>query len=170
MGFNVEVKDKDLGWKALLERVKQLAADKTYVKAGVLSAKGAQEHPSHGEAKHITNVQLAVIHEFGAPSAGIPERSFLRSTFHEKRAAYREMLGKLLKNSVVKGKEDLFHSFALVGQKLSADIKGKFTEGEGIAPPLAAETIARKGSSRPLVDTGTLKNSITYAVVKGKGT
>jgi hypothetical protein len=37
----------------------------------------------------------------------------------------------------------------------------------GIAPPNSPYTIARKGSSKPLIDTGQLRNSITYQVEIG---
>ncbi|MDF7681191.1 hypothetical protein PT300_11600 [Enterobacteriaceae bacterium ESL0689] len=49
-----------------------------------------------------------------------------------------------------------------MGEKLAGEVKRKIQSG--IAPPLDPKTIARKGSSRPLIDTGNLLQSITYEV------
>lgn len=48
---------------------------------------------------------------------------------------------------------------------------GKRTVTQGGRPawkPLAASTIARKGSSKPLIDKGTLRNSLDYEVEGGE--
>ncbi len=51
-------------------------------------------------------------------------------------------------------------------RKAAAHLEGKVKEKitEGIPPPLRETTIARKGSSKPLIDTGTLRASITHKV------
>jgi hypothetical protein len=40
----------------------------------------------------------------------------------------------------------------------------------GVPPPNAAETIRRKGSSKPLINTGQLRNAIRGKVTLGSGT
>ena len=69
----IKVSVKDRGWKALQQTAQALEAEKTFVKAGVLQ-------PSAGRSDGIDNVSLAVIHEFGSPEAGVPQRSFIRSS------------------------------------------------------------------------------------------
>ena len=52
-----------------------------------------------------------------------------------------------------------------VGTVLAASGEQTITEGGRPAwKPLAASTIARKGSSKPLIDKGTLRNSLDYEV------
>lgn len=108
----------------------------------------------------LDNVELAVINEFGL---GVPERSFLRATFDrlkDKWAAFASRIMRL----VAAGKLDLEKGLAIIGERVKADVKKAITAGAGIPPPNAPSTIERKGSSRPLVDSGRLLGSIDYEV------
>lgn len=120
-------------------------------------------HASRGEDGHISNVALGVVHEFGAPRAGVPERSFLRRTFDAKKELWYGLALRLLKK-VAADKLDLDTAFGLLGEKMKADIKLGITSGVGIPPPNAPATVKAKGSDRPLVDTGRLVGSIDYEV------
>ena len=51
-----------------------------------------------------------------------------------------------------------------LGAKMVADVQEKLTDIN--SPPNAPATIAKKGSSNPLIDTGGLRQRITYKVVK----
>lgn len=104
--------------------------------------------------------EIALIHELGAPRAGIPERSFIRSTFEAK----SRQLGKMAEQMARKAIEGqgVEVSLNLMGMYLATEIKKTITNR--IAPVNADSTIARKGSDVPLVDTGQLINSVTYTV------
>ncbi len=156
----------DHGWKALTKALEQLRHGDAYVKAGMIGEKAAkveEEHEQSDGAEPLTNVQLLAIHEFGAPSVGIPERSVVRSTFDKNRAAYVEQLRALVKG-VYTGKTTVRRILGLMGLKMSWDQKNAILEGAGIPPPLSDATIAakeRKGRwnkaaakdpARPLVD------------------
>jgi len=52
----------------------------------------------------------------------------------------------------------------IVGAFLEGQIKQTITRGRAEWPPLSPETIKRKGSSKPLIDTGKLRNSVTHKV------
>lgn len=52
----------------------------------------------------------------------------------------------------------------LAGSYLEGKIKEKITNTDPEWPPLKPETIKRKGSSKPLIDTGKLRNSIVHNV------
>jgi phage gpG-like protein len=123
----------------------------------------------------MTNVQLAVIHEFGAPSVGIPARSFIRAPFDAKRNDYLQELRKHVRG-VYEGRAFLHKVLSIMGLKMEWDQKNAVLQGEGIPPPLADSTIkakerkgrwntAAKEAPRPLVDTGRLVASISHAVV-----
>ncbi len=66
-----------------------------------------------------------------------------------------------LLNALQKEKEEILRK---AGAFLEGAIKQTITEGRSEWPPLKPETIRRKKSSRPLIDTGKLRNSITHKV------
>jgi hypothetical protein len=162
----MRVKLDDRAWKNLLRKLE--AADHTGVRVGVLmSGKGGDEHKDKDGKKTGANmVQIAAIHEYGAPKANIPERSFIRRTFIEKRRQYETMTTKLARGIIIKGWSVKF-VLELLGQWGAAEVKKTIMTGPPIPPPLRPETIRRKKSDRPLFDTGQLQASITYVVTKG---
>jgi hypothetical protein len=161
-GAKVTVKDVDLGWGELRKEL-ATAAGGVYGKAGIIGAKGEAEHKGEGEDAALTNAELALIHEFGL---GVPERSFLRAAFDKNHPKYLEHLQKLVR-AVYGGKMTIERALGLVSQEAASDMRNLIRTGAGVPPPNSPATIARKGSSRPLVDTGQLINSITGAVVRG---
>jgi hypothetical protein len=58
-------------------------------------------------------------------------------------------------------------SMGLLGEAVLSDQRQTIDRSIGIAPNKPS-TVERKGSSRPLIDTGALKRSTTY-VVRSKG-
>ncbi len=147
--------DRDTGFREFFKGLKAL---------GELRAKVGIQEPeaSSGHEGGITFVELGAIHEFGAPAANIPQRSFLRSTADINDRKYRAGLGKVVKA----GKEDASKGLAALGElgeQVRADVVSRIFGGE-IEPPLAPATVARKGEATPLFDTGALANSITAKV------
>lgn len=144
---------KDRGMKAWRERHEKLArGGKPHVKLGVFQDSGSREDG-------LTNVQLAAIHEFGTSDGHVPERSFLRSAFNANHKDWRAMLRTLVRD-VVLGRSSLKRAFDIVGARAISDVKKLIVAH--IPPKLAESTVARKGSSTPLVDTGSLLNSLTW--------
>lgn len=147
-------------WEELKERNRE--AGKTHVRVGVF---GTETHEGSAD---LTMVELAAIHEFGSPAANIPERSFIRATLNAKHDEIAKLLTGAAK-AVVKGTVTVERALNIIGTAVVKDIKVRITSGPGIPPPLKDATIKHKGSSRPLVDTGQLKNAITHVVVTGEG-
>lgn len=147
----------DRGANALLRR---LAKSREAVRVGILddSPKKARE----GDGGRYSLVEVAAVHEFGAPAAGVPQRSFIRATvdLNEREIA---RLQHATMSSFVQGKVTLRQGLDRIGMKVAAMMQKRIAAG--IDPPLAESTIARKGSSKPLVDTGQLRSSITWVVV-----
>jgi phage gpG-like protein len=139
------------------------------VKVGVLS--GA------GEAADGTPlVEIAAVHEFGNRAGTIPQRSFIRATFKRTRAERQKMIARILKK-ITEGKLDETQGLGLLGQwavgKVKQTIVKRLTEGDQPQELKPATIAARKRkdgvtSTTPLLDTGLLKNSISYVVVGGK--
>lgn len=159
MGVSLTITRK--GGTSLREGIEELTkgGDFKGVKVGVL--KGTGLHPN---SKTATVAQVAWWNEFG--TSRIPERSFLRSTMREEQGKY----AKLLRGSIVrilKGKLTTDKALKALGQKAKSDIQAKIRAIR--EPANAASTIARKGSSNPLIDEGMrggLLGSIQYALLK----
>jgi hypothetical protein len=111
-----------------------------------------------------TNVAyVASIHEFGAPAAKIPARPFIRPTVKEQKDNWTKVLAKYV-SKVVQGKMTVFDALDLVGRVAAADIQTKIASI--YTPKLSPITIARKGSTNPLIETGLMIASVQNAVNK----
>jgi hypothetical protein len=139
---------------SLAELRRRVSGRPNYVRVGLPDA-------LHEDTK-ITIAELGAIHEYGAPKAGIPERPFLHP-------AIREGLPQITRLQAVIGldvqngkttKADGLERLGLLGQRL---VQQKIRHGEFV--PLKPATIARKkGSTKPLIDTGQMMQSVTFAV------
>ncbi len=187
MGAKVHFDDRR--WRSLLEAIK---GDPARVRVGVLSGTThiTGDKDTHAVRKaagkagtEISMLELAAIHEFGSPAAGIPERSFIRSTIENKRVEINESIEKIVGSAMKRllaqetlhaseVRESVKHSLGLLGTKLVAMMRATIRQRQTTGPApqaLRPATIARKGSTLPLVDTGQLINAITYEVVDGTG-
>lgn len=157
-----KVTDKDTGWIALVSRVAKMKG--AFAKVGILAeGKGDEEE----EGSDLTVAQIAGILEFGTEDGHIPERSFVRSTFDEKREEMMAMSAKLVVG-IVAGTMDVDRALNILGAFLAAAIKNKVTV-DGVPPPNAPSTIAAKGSDRPLVDTSRMINAISWVLITEVG-
>jgi hypothetical protein len=154
-----KVKERGPGLDRLVKELK--AAQGSGLKVGVLGG----EHASEGGT--ISMVELAAVHEFGVPERGIPERSFLRASFDKHEKANTVLLEKLI-GRVYDGRLQMKQALGLLGTTMAAQTKSYIADGN-VTPPDSPYTVAKKGSDRPLVDTGALLNSITYKVTEPGG-
>ena len=153
--MSVEIQFTD-HWRDLEKMAKR---HDPHVRVGVLGSKGGNAEHSSG----ITMVELAAIHEFGSPKNNIPQRSWIRSTFDDN-AALAAFSVKIVA-ALLNGKIELDRALDMIGAFAATEIKKNVTQGEHIAPPLQPETIRRKKSTRPLVDTGRMINAVTWEVM-----
>lgn len=123
--------------------------------------------PQETNAGHggVTNAELLYIHENGSPARNIPPRPVLLEGIREPIA--RERIKTLLQRGTrlalmgnMAGCEKVYK---MAGQIGANAVKAKFG---AVGPPLKPATIARKGSSATLIDTGALRNAVTYVVRK----
>ena len=110
----------------------------------------------------ISIITVGAWHEYGFGNN--PVRSFLRVPFaknqNELSAYIRAQFQKVLDGQV-----DADKALNFVGIKATNISKQSFrSSGDGEWPENTAYTIKNKGSSKPLIDTGTLRNSLTWLV------
>jgi hypothetical protein len=142
---------RDRGWGALVVRLKSLAFG--YTTVGV-----------HGNQVTEDGTSLSLVasaNEYGTIDGRVPERSFMRSAMDEGRAELGELQRRLFL-LVLAGKMDPKRALGIIGAKAKALVQAKIASN--IPPPNAPSTIARKGSTRTLIDTGQLRQGIEYVV------
>lgn len=94
----------------------------------------------------------------------IPERSFIRSTFDEQAKAWSDYALNLVKK-LIAGKMTAEELTNKVGARMQRDIQRTIRNLS--YPPNSPITVNNKKSSNPLIDTGKLRQLVTYKVVKG---
>lgn len=106
-----------------------------------------------------TVLNVAIRNHFGQD--GIPARPALSIAFQRKAPQLSTVLEKAIK-AVAEGRSDAERAAGLVGAYAVGQVQE--TISEGVPPPNAPYTIEKKSSSKPLIDTGKLRQSITYKV------
>jgi hypothetical protein len=145
------------------------------VTVGVHADDGAEDHLGGGSfaddgavesSSGLTVAEVGGFHEFGVsafqlPSGavhpGIPQRSFIRAWFDESQAFIAETLQSQMA-LVVAGKL----TAEKAGERIALAFEGSVKQriARGIPPPNAPATIEAKRSSKPLIDTGQLRNAV----------
>jgi hypothetical protein len=159
-----KVTRRDNGAKALFRRLEGTGE----VTVGIHEAKGAE--PKKGEDgdddSGMSLIDVAIIHEFGAPSVGIPERSFIRAWADESKARHDDEMAKMAK-LVVEGKMTLETALQRIGLRRQAEVQKRIRDR--IPPPLKDATIEKKTVNGkrgdvPLTGTGQLRSGISHEV------
>lgn len=155
------VRIKDLGFEAIKKRL--LALNKSFVTVGVHQEQNIRQGADGATGANMS--LIAWVQEFGTSDGRIPERSYMRSTIDEE----QERIASLIKKGVVSITVDRMsqrQALSIVGQFVQTAIQKKITSLRD--PPNTPSTIAQKGSSNPLIDTGQLRASIQYDVRIGE--
>ena len=119
----------------------------------------------------MSNAQIGYVQEFGSPAQNIPERPFLvtgiRSAQGDIAKRMESGISKVLKGDEGAGEQAL-NTAGLIAQNA---VQTKIESGP--FSPLSEVTLQRRRArgrtgTKPLIDTGQLRNSITY-VIRQKG-
>jgi hypothetical protein len=162
---------------AILEKI--ISTPKYEVLVGWPSEKnGSTMHnprkPHHGgkaggasQPSEINLATLAAIHDLGLGRQ--PERPFVRQSVENRRDQYSKTLGAELKKAYAapdNGNGPVLKAYGKLGAMAAAAIGIEVGDPDPPFQENTAETIERKGSDRPLVDTGQLKNSAQWVIRK----
>jgi hypothetical protein len=127
----------------------------------------AENSGGHGG---VSNVELLYIHSNGSPANNIPARPTLEPGVDDPKArpVLQTLLGDAMKAAITGNIAGAKMSQEKAGVLATNSVKAVF--GSGRLAPLKLSTIRRrkKHSAAPLVDTGALRNAITY-VIRPKG-
>jgi hypothetical protein len=150
--------ERDLGWRKLLGNMRAAKG-----RAVIIGYYGGERH----NRSTADLASIAAAHEFGfdTEDAEIPARPVWGPTLDKRAAGIQEFAARL--GTAVKERAiDIERALGLVGQRVADEIRNGYLRSEGLAP-LAPSTIAARrrrsvGSSKPLVDTRQLVNSIRW--------
>jgi len=173
MKINTKLKDKDLGWKFILKETKKFS--KSYTTVGYFTSNG---NPTTDIATR------AIVNEYGATipvtkkmkgfmafkfgvflkkkTIRIPSRPFMKKTFDKnKTLIYKQIYKEYFKITEIK--QTAKKALSRLGEWYSGLIKITILKG-GFAPN-SSFTMKTKGSTKPLIDTAELLNSIRHKEV-----
>lgn len=155
LNIKISTHAKDLGLSHIKKEMAKL--DNTSVKVGVQGT----------GTKGVDLALIATAHEYGVPSRGIPERSFIRKTFNENQSKYNEMVSRL-KDKIMDTSQNFTTEKALnlIGMVVQSDIQ-KTIQGNNAG--LNGPTPLKYRDGTPLYDTGQLNRSIHYVLEMSEG-
>lgn len=149
----VRIQDKDLGWKRIGTDIAVLR--ESSVKVGFMG---------NEQAEGVSVVDYMMYNEFGTNR--IPARPFMSTTAN----LYGKEIGKFaefLAGRIIDGAIGPTHALQNIGEKYQSYIQKTIRDAKNWAVPNADSTIARKGSSSPLIDKGRAVQSVRYEVTIG---
>ncbi len=124
-------------------------------------------------------VKRAALNEFGtrggASGGGwggpVPERPMLRTTMRGNRTKYQHAMKAEMRGivrAIASGhRMDTGPILSRLGIRVQGDIQSTITSLQ--SPPNSPVTIALKNSANPLIDTGEMRQKVTYSVEKSGG-
>lgn len=133
--------------------------DNTTLKVGVTEKSGRAEHENGGDG--VTVGDVAFYNEHGTVT--IPARSFIRDWVDGNIDKIAKEQGEDVMR-VITTNEKMKTALAKRGKKYRESVIRRILRG--IPPPNSPVTIALKGGSIPLIDTGQLVEAIVYEVGK----
>lgn len=142
---------KDIDPKALDRLRQRLVGDNRVVNVGVPDGKREEDG--------TPVAMIAAVHEFGSPSQSIPERPFLRVAIQSNRQKYVR-LNRINLVKMLRGQATVDQALGQLGEMAKGDVQTEIRSG--VFTPLKEATKKRKGSSRPLIDTGQMVQSIAW--------
>jgi hypothetical protein len=155
--------------KAVLDALDRLAFNSVLVGVPEKTA----DARAAGDTGKINNAQLARIHEYGSPANNIPARSFLeQGILHAQTQVIADFREGAVKTLDSMNPKEADKALERAGMHAATQVQKEFTDNswEPLKHPRPQKGRShRKGTDiveRPLIDTGSLRQSITYVVRK----
>ena len=155
VGISIDITDRAKGHSALEISIALAKLDSAQVLVGIPEANA-------GGGRKLDNVQLAFLHSNGSPVHHIPARPFIEPAIEQEADAIGGYFEQAFEYALDGDTSGMMKALDKAGQKGENAVKRYI--GSAALAPNAPSTIARKGSSAPLIDTGMLKASVTHIV------
>jgi hypothetical protein len=122
-----------------------------------------QRSKSRGRGK-INNAELLFIHTNGSPVRNIPPRPVIEPSIEANQEYIAAQLAVAAKAALDNDPDGVMQAMNRAGQVAANGAKQWFFDRRNGWKPLSPATIRAKGSSQPLIDTGSMRRAITYVV------
>ena len=132
---------------------------------------GIPQKKTRREDEPITNAELLYIHTNGSPKNHIPKRPVIEPALRDDRKRISSMLKSSMDTFLDVGEEAALRELEKVGIRAQKVSRAWFVNPNNHWPPNspAVEAAKRRKKAtdpKPLIDTGELRKSITYVLVK----
>lgn len=160
--------------KCVSDEYKKLVEAMRFTKDNYILVGISQKETTRKKSDDVTNAELLFIHTNGSPINHVPARPVIEPALEDDRIKLSNMLKKSAQLAMDGDKEGAYKQLELAGMKAQNDARGWFVNPKNGWPPNSPSVEAekrRKGSTdpKPLIDTGELRKSITYVMVKDGG-
>ena len=125
---------------------------------------GIPEERASRDGEQINNAELLYFHSQGSELQHIPARPVLEPSVEKNRDQIANLLGAAMAEMLKGNVQMVKPMLEKTGLYASTKAKDYFVDPDNGWEPNSQRTIERKGSSRPLIDTGSMRNAITYVV------
>lgn len=147
-----DIIDNDAVWRKITSDLRALEGKS--VDIGVIGSEAAKDHDG------LTNVELAAKHEFGV---GVPRRSFIAQGWDANILMIEKFAGKVTDSVFSMGNYNV--ALNRLGLVMRQGVMDQFSKsGDPKWKENSQMTIAKKGSDKPLIDTGRLRQSVTFRI------
>lgn len=147
------------GFAGVLARLQTLK--KVAVLVGIPSEKASRT------AADINNAELLYIHTNGSPLRNIPARPVIEPALKANKEKIMAEYSKAVSAAAEGSDSKLVTALTRTGLAGENAARDWFTDPRNEWAPNTPKTIARKGSSRPLIDTSAMRKAITHVVRNG---
>lgn len=108
---------------------------------------------------------VAAVQELGHGPSGIPPRPTLGPTIEAKAPTYRDQFAKGAR-AILRGEQTALTVMEAMVLVAAGDVKQSISELQ--SPPLKPATIRRKGSAKPLIESGQMIQAVTGVAERAK--
>lgn len=153
-----------------VDKVGKLIKGINYTKDNYLLI-GIPQKKTTRENEAITNAELLFIHTNGSPINNVPARQVIEPALEDDMERLTSMLKDFANEAIEGNFEEAQKQLERTGMRAQNVCRNWFTNADNNWPenaPSVRERKIKKGSTepRPLIDTGELRKSIIYVVVK----
>jgi hypothetical protein len=155
--FITDVKSQDEKLKEIISAVKKL--NNTDVLVGIPADESGRDNGGS-----VNNAELLYIHTHGSALKNIPPRPVIEPAIENDKEIIGGILTDAAKAALNGDTAGIDISLEKAGMQGQNSARAWFNNPKNAWKPNAQETKNRKGSEKPLIDTGEMRKSITYVV------
>lgn len=141
-------------WKTYAARLKKLRGVRLLVGYPADESGVANPHYENGESI----IDVAIANNYGL---GVPRRAFFEAAREPIQMLFEASLKRAMPE-INRGEVDFNKFLDVVGVKAEHEVRRSIRDGNW--SPNSPATVARKGSDRPLIDTGAMVQNVTHIV------